>query len=108
MTIIHSMMGLDCIKCTSCPPYDEHLSVREHKSGKARLISYEGFLDLLRKQTSSMPYAQLNSSLLISCRPQIILQVSYIADYAKYVKLCNDLWIVYGCLVEYLIETYIN
>ena len=65
---------LDCIKCTLCPPYDGHLSVRDRVTGKTVPMQYEEFLNLLRKQTSGMPYTQINSPLLISRRPQIMLQ----------------------------------
>ena len=64
---------LDCIKCTSCLPYDGHLSIRDHVTGKTAPMQYEEFLDLLQKQTSDIPYTLINSSLLISRRPQIML-----------------------------------
>ena len=53
--------------------HDGHLSVRDRVTGKTAPMQYEEFLDLLRQQTSSMPYMQLNSPILISRRPQIML-----------------------------------
>ena len=53
--------------------HDGHLSVRDRVTGKTAPMQYEEFLDLLRKQTLGMPYAQLNSPILISRRPQIML-----------------------------------
>ena len=53
--------------------HDGHLSVRDRVTGKTAPMQYEEFLSLLREQTSGMPYAQLNSPILISRRPQIMI-----------------------------------
>ena len=53
--------------------HDGHLSVRDRVTGKTAPMQYDEFLSLLREQTSGMPYAQLNSPILISRRPQIMI-----------------------------------
>ena len=53
--------------------HDGHLSVRDRVTGKTAPMQYEEFLSLLREQTLGMPYAQLNSPILISRRPQIMI-----------------------------------